>query len=215
MVDTASAPPPRGLVRTLLLRALVVLVLAAIVVGVRYILTGKISEGGMRLLLIGFGAGIFGGFGIGADLAGTRMPSVFAVVGRVFGLLGAVLVTVGVVFSLWETVWLWRFVGACFPLAFGGMRGALLAALDVSGSALAMRRLALVATTVSMTIAALAWYISMPPTMWKIWSIALLVEGGAVVATLALRASQRARSADASATDATSKDASSKDTPPA
>jgi hypothetical protein len=187
MIDPVSTPAP-GLVRRLLLRVLLVLVLVAVAIGVRFILTGHISEGGAKMLLTGLGTGLFGACGLGADAAGRRLPSLWSRLGPLAAIAGAALVVVGIWTGAWSQPWWWRAVGVCFVVAFAGLRGALMRAVVVDGLGAALRAIALFGVQLSMGLGVMSCLRDLSPAGWKLFGIAVLVEAGAAVAMLAARA---------------------------
>jgi len=187
MTDAATTSEP-GLVRRLLLRVLLVLVLVATAIAVRFILTGHISEGGAKMLLTGFGTGLFGAFGLGADHAGRRAPSLWSRLGPLAAIVGAALIVSGVWGELWSQQWWWRAFGISFVVAFAGLRGALIRAVVVDGLGGALRAIALLGVQLSMGLGVMSCLRELSPGGWKLFGVAVVVEAGAVVAMLAVRA---------------------------
>ena len=188
MTDAATTSEP-GFVRRLLLRLLLVLVLVATAIAVRFIMTGHISEGGAKMLLTGFGTGLFGAFGLGADHAGRRAPSLWSRLGPLAAIVGAALIVAGVWAELWNQQWWWRAVGVSFVVAFAGLRGALIRAVVVDGLGAALRAIALLGVQLSMSLGVMSCLRELSPGGWKLFGIAVIVEAGAAVAMLAVRAS--------------------------
>lgn len=170
------------------MRLLLVAVLMSAVVGVWWIITGRISPSGARLLLNGIGLGLFGAFGLGAQQAGKRTPSWFARLGPAAAVLGAVLWILGVWFDAWESVFWWRAFGITFFVSFAGMRGALISAADVKEQGKVFRALALASVSLTMALGVLLSLWGLGAFGWRLFGVGSIVEMAAVVAVLIHRA---------------------------
>jgi hypothetical protein len=191
---SAAASTPSSLPRRLLLRLLHVIVLAAVAVGIRWLLTDHITVPGLQLLVTGFGVGVFGACGLVAEDLGRRTPTAFARLGVLASISGAVLLTVGV-WTLLPLPSLWRTVGACFFIAFAGVRGSLVAV--VGRTILVRKQLALLAITITMTLGVLLCSGRLPSWGFTAFGIAALIEAAAVMSILIRRAEAPAqRTAD-------------------
>jgi hypothetical protein len=193
---TAAPTTPSSLPRRLLLRLLHILVMAAVAVGIRWLLTDHISLPGLQLLLSGLGAAVFGTCGLVAEDLGRRVPNVFARLGVLASIVGAVLFAVGV-WTLLPLPGLWRTVGACFFIAFAGVRGSLVSI--VGRTTVVRKQLALLVITISMTLGVLLCSGRLPSWGFTLFGIAALIETGAVMSILIRRA--EAPTARSSATD--------------
>ena len=182
---TAAASPPPRLARRLVLRLLHVLVLAAVAVGVRWLLTEHITLPGLQLFVTGLGVGVFGACGLVAEDLGRRAPNVFARLGVLASIIGAVLLALGV-WTLLPLPSLWRTVGACFFIAFAGVRGSLVAVVGRTASA--RKQVALLAITTTMSLGVLLCSGRLPSFGFTLFGIAALIETAAVMSILIHRA---------------------------
>jgi hypothetical protein len=185
MTETSTSQP--GFLHRLVLRLLLVAVIVSAAVGVAWIITGRISPAGARLLLNGVGMGIFGAFGLGAQHAGKKTPSWFARLGPVAAILGCVLWLLGVWFDAWTSELWWRVLGICFFVSFAGMRGALISAADIDGAGTVFRRIAIAAVAFTMSLGVLLSVHQLSPLGWRLFGIGALIEMAAVVAVLVHR----------------------------
>ena len=197
MTEISTAPP--GLLHRLVLRVLLVAVLMSAVVGVWWIITGRISPSGARLLLNGVGLGLFGAFGLAAQQAGKRAPSWFARLGPAAAVVGASLWVLGVWFDAWEAVVWWRASGIAFFVSFAGMRGALISAADVKDQGRVFRALALSAVSLTMALGVLLSLWGLGAFGWRLFGVGSIVEMAAVVAVLVHRAPPAAETAEKTA----------------
>ncbi len=191
MTETSTAQP--GFFHRLLLRLLLVAVIVSAAVGVAWIITGRISPAGARLLLNGLGIGLFGAFGLGAQHAGKKTPSRFSRLGPVAAVLGAFLWLLGVWCDAWTAELWWRALGVCFFLSFAGLRGALIAAADVDERGLVFRRIALMAVGLTMLLGVVLSVHQLSMMGWRMFGIGALIEMTAVVAVLIHRSPPAAK----------------------
>ena len=185
---TETSTTQRGFVQTLALRLLTVAVLVSAAVGVWWIVTGRLNEAGARLFLNGLGLGLFGAFGLGAQHAGRVASSWFAQSGPAFAVTGAALWLLGVWFDAWNLPLWWRALGVSFFVAFGCLRGSLIAAADVSDRGRSFRGLALSAVTLTMGLGVLLSVWGLGALGWRLFGVGSIVEMAAVVMVLIHRA---------------------------
>ena len=182
MTETTTSQP--GFLHRLVLRLLLVAVIISAAVGVAWIITGRISPAGARLLLNGVGIGIFGAFGLGAQHAGKRTPSWFSRFGPAAALLGATLWLLGVWCDAWTSELWWRVLGLSFFASFAGLRGALISAADVEVRGFVFRRIALIAVAFTMGLGFVLSAHNLSDLGWRLFGIGALIEMAAVVAVL-------------------------------
>jgi len=181
---TETSTPPPGLLQRLVLRLLMVAVLISAVVGVWWIITGKISESGARLFLNGLGIGMFGVFGLGAQHAGKKTRSWFARLGPAAAVVGGGLWLLGVWFDAWNAGIWWRALGVAFFVSFAGLRGALIAAADVNARGVLFRSLGLAAVSLTMGLGVLLSLWGLGELGWRLFGVGSIVEMAAVVMVL-------------------------------
>ena len=182
MTETSTSQP--GLLQRLALRLMLVAVIVSAAIGVAWIITGRISPAGARLLMNGIGIGLFGAFGLGAQHAGKKTPSWFSRLGPVAAVVGALLWLLGVWFDAWNSELWWRVLGIAFFVSFAGLRGALISAADVEARGAVFRRIALMSVGFTMGLGILLSVNDLSSLGWRLFGIAALIEMASVVAVL-------------------------------
>ncbi len=181
-----SSPGSQGLARRLVLRLLQVLTIVSVVIGIRWIVTGHVNVIALQLFFTGVGVGLFGACGLVSDDLGRRRPSVWSRLGVISALIGGSLVIV-TVWGVFVLPVVWRALGACFFIAFAGVRGSLIHA--VGHRSIGVRQLALLGVTLTMALGVMLSVRGLSPLGFKLFGIAALVETGAVLSMLIRRAS--------------------------
>jgi hypothetical protein len=187
-MSETSTPPPSSPLFALVRRLLVISVLASVAVGIWWIVTGTLNPAAARVFLNGLGLGLFGVFGLGAAHAGRTAPSFFARIGPLAAVAGAALWLTGVWFDAWEGELWWRVLGVCFFVAFGGLRGAWMAAGNVDARAKAFRSMGQGAVAISMALGVMLCLWGLGSFGWRLFGVTVLVEMAMAVALLAHRA---------------------------
>ena len=190
-----SSPGPQGFARRLVLRLLQVLIVVSVAIGIRWIITGEVNLVALQVFITGIGVSVFGACGLVSDDLGRRRPSVWSRLGVISALIGASLVVV-TVWGLFVLPVVWRGLGACFFVAFAGVRGSLIHA--VGHRSIFWRQLALLGVTLTMTLGVMLSVRGLSPLGFMLFGIAALLETGAVFSMLIRRADRSSDTDDTS-----------------